>query len=146
MPARKHLLPAVAIGVAAATAMVGAVMAYGDPSAAAIGRQARMSGGRHTAVAAEPAPILKDDRSTGDMSAVFLAAGLRGNNEVQTMAGQTVGDQDGRATAVVQIEGNQVSFAIRWQNINAPTAFRVSQGRPGTNGSVKIDPFRFEPA
>lgn len=53
--------------------------------------------------------------------------------------GPAVGDQDGRATAVVRIKDDQVSYAVRWQNITAPKAFHIHQGAAGTNGGVKVD-------
>lgn len=136
MSVRQHILPAAAIGVAAATALVGAVLAYGDPSAVAIGRGARGPGERHSAIAGDSGP---DGRSAGDAPVVFLAAGLSGTNEVRTTPGFSGGDRDGRATAVVRIEGDQLSYAVRWQNISAPTAFHLHQGGVGVNGAVRID-------
>ncbi|WP_433518674.1 CHRD domain-containing protein [Nonomuraea sp. CA-143628] len=70
-------------------------------------------------------------------SDVYLAASLQGKNEVPA-AGAKVGDKNGGAIAVFRIHGDQVDYAIRWQNIAAPTAFHIHQGKAGKNGDVKI--------
>src|SRR5437763_1622126 len=48
--------------------------------------------------------------------AVFLAAELRGANEVPPA------DPDGRAVEVIRIQNNTVSFAAAWRNISSPQA------------------------
>jgi hypothetical protein len=63
---------------------------------------------------------------------VFLAADLRGGNEVPPA------DPDGRAAVVVRIQGNQVGFALAWRGIAAPTAAHIHIGAAGTNGGVKV--------
>ena len=63
---------------------------------------------------------------------VFLAADLRGRNEVPAA------DPDGRAVAVVRIQGNQVAFALAWRGIAAPTASHIHLGAAGMNGAVKV--------
>ncbi|WP_327590579.1 CHRD domain-containing protein [Nonomuraea sp. NBC_00507] len=77
-----------------------------------------------------PAPA----HASGDE--VYLAAGLRGANEVGTP-----GDADGRSTVVLKISGNEVTFAARWNKIGAPTAGHVHAGAKGANGDVRLEFF-----
>jgi hypothetical protein len=67
---------------------------------------------------------------------VYLAAGLRGANEVGAK-----GDADGRSTVVLKISGNEITFAVRWNEIGAPTAGHVHLGAKGANGDVKLEFF-----
>jgi len=119
MSVRKFVLPVLAAGVAASTVVAGVAFAHDD----------------HPAPTGGQAPGTK----TSGAPAVFLAAGLTGRNEIPVAGGPTVDDPDGRATAVVRIKGDQLSYAVRWQNITAPKAFHIHQGAAGTNGGVKID-------
>lgn len=73
-----------------------------------------------------------------DGEIVYLAASLTGKNEVPAAGGPAVGDRDGRATAVIKIQGDEVSFALRWKNIGTPTAAHIHLGAAGANGGVKI--------
>jgi hypothetical protein len=63
---------------------------------------------------------------------VFLAADLRGRNEVPAA------DPDGRAAVVVRIQGNQVAFALAWRGIAPPTAAHIHVGAAGVNGAVRV--------
>ncbi|MFI6318151.1 CHRD domain-containing protein [Nonomuraea sp. NPDC050556] len=65
---------------------------------------------------------------------VFLVAGLRGANEVGT-----AGDPDGSATVALRVAGDQVSFAIRWDKLDAPKLADIHLGAKGVNGEVKLD-------
>ncbi|TMR26198.1 CHRD domain-containing protein [Nonomuraea zeae] len=67
---------------------------------------------------------------------VYLAAGLRGANEVGAK-----GDADGRSTVVLRISGNDITFAARWNKIGAPTAGHVHLGAKDANGEVKLEFF-----
>lgn len=67
---------------------------------------------------------------------VYLAAGLRGDNEVGVK-----GDADGRSTVVIRISGNEVTFAARWNEIGTPTAGHVHLGAKGVNGDVRLEFF-----
>jgi CHRD domain len=69
---------------------------------------------------------------------VFFAADLSGKNEVGPTGTPGVGDPDGHAIAVVRIQGTQVSFAIAWRNIAAPTAGHIHVGAAGVNGGVVV--------
>lgn len=80
-----------------------------------------------TAQAGSDRPAVSDDE-------VYLAAGLRGANEVGVP-----GDRDGRATAAIRIKGSQVTFALRWNRVAPPTAAHIHLGGRGTNGDVKVD-------
>ncbi|GII91581.1 CHRD domain-containing protein [Sinosporangium siamense] len=66
-------------------------------------------------------------------SEIYLAAGLRGANEVGTL-----GDADGRATAALKISGDKLTFALRWNSIDTPTAAHIHAGDKGVNGAVKV--------
>lgn len=77
-------------------------------------------------------------RGSSSSPAVYFAARLVGANEVPVKGGPAVGDKDGSAYAVIRVSGDQVSYAVRWRNTAAPTAFHIHQGRAGTNGDVKV--------
>ncbi|MDF5752091.1 CHRD domain-containing protein [Spongiactinospora sp. TRM90649] len=68
----------------------------------------------------------------------YFAATLSGRNEVPVKGGPAVGDRDGRAVALFRLHGNKVSYAIRWRNVAAPTAFHIHRGKAGSNGDVKL--------
>ena len=75
--------------------------------------------------------------TTGD--SVYLVAALNGRNEVPGPAGSpAVGDKDGQAVEVLRINGNKLSFAIKWQGIAAPTAAHIHLGVAGKNDAVKV--------
>jgi hypothetical protein len=92
--------------------------------------------GDHGATASTPAVAGSPAAASGP--AVFLGAELTGRNEVPVKGGPAVGDPDGRAIEVLRIQGNQVSFAVSWNKIGAPTASHVHEGADGVNGAVKI--------
>jgi hypothetical protein len=71
----------------------------------------------------------------------FLSAELTGDQEVPLPNGPAVGDQDGKATALVEIKGDRVIFALRWTGIAAPTLGHIHEGRAGVNGAVKVPLF-----
>ncbi|MER6947942.1 CHRD domain-containing protein [Nonomuraea sp. NPDC000554] len=86
-----------------------------------------------SALLATTAPTTAHAASGDD---VYLAAGLRGANEVGVK-----GDADGRATVVIKISGDQVTFAIRWNKIDPPTAGHIHLGAKGSNGDVQLEFF-----
>jgi hypothetical protein len=79
--------------------------------------------GAQAALQASPAPA-------GPM---FFGAELKGANEVPGP-----GDPDGRAVAVVRIQGQQVSYALAWRGLAAVTASHIHIGAAGTPGGVKV--------
>ncbi|SDX03104.1 CHRD domain-containing protein [Amycolatopsis xylanica] len=83
-----------------------------------------------------PAPAPGPADTSG--APVFLAAELSGKNEIPVPGGPKVGDPDGKAVQVIRIQGNQVSFGIKWKNIGAPTAGHIHQGDAKSNGPVKV--------
>jgi hypothetical protein len=115
MAKSKHVL-AVLAGVAAVVA--------GGTAALAHGTQDHVS---QTVPASAPAD-----------AAMFFAAALNGRNEIPVAGGPAVGDPDGQAVELLRIKGNQVSFAIKWKNIGAPTAGHIHVGVSGANGAVQI--------
>lgn len=124
MSIRKFVLPVVATGVAAATALAGAAFAHDEAPPTTPHQH-----GSTTASTSSSTGYT----TTSKEQAVYFAGGLSGKNEVAN------GDPDGSATGVVRIKGDQVSYALRWKNITAPKAFHIHQGVAGTNGGVKID-------
>jgi hypothetical protein len=68
----------------------------------------------------------------------YFAAALNGANEVPGADGKAVGDKDGKATALVRVKGDQVSFAVSWEGTGAPTAAHLHLGGKGANGAVKV--------
>lgn len=64
---------------------------------------------------------------------IYLAAGLRGFNEVGEK-----GDDDGGAFVVVKIHNDQVTFAMRWNDIDLPSGAHIHLGESGVNGDVKV--------
>jgi hypothetical protein len=72
---------------------------------------------------------------------VFFIAQLNGNNEVTADGTRGAGDLDGRATELVRIRGDQLTFAATWTGIGAPVAGHIHQGAAGTNGAVVVPYF-----
>lgn len=72
---------------------------------------------------------------------VFVTANLAGRNEVPTPGGKAVGDPAGHAHVVLRVQGNQLSFAIKWSGLSTPTAGHIHIGPAGQNGSVQIPLF-----
>jgi hypothetical protein len=64
---------------------------------------------------------------------MFFGAELKGANEVPGP-----GDPDGRAVAVVRIQGQQVSYALAWRGLAAVTASHIHIGAAGSAGGVKV--------
>ena len=87
----------------------------------------------------------KDDRASAVRRAkqkpVFLEASLSGANEVPVAGGPAVGDPDGKATGLVRVQGDRVTFAFSWKGISAPTLGHIHQGAAGANGAVKVPLF-----
>ncbi|TWP50336.1 CHRD domain-containing protein [Lentzea tibetensis] len=70
----------------------------------------------------------------------FFSAELDGKQEVPA-AGQKVGDPDGRASALVEIKGDRITFALNWKNTSPLTLGHIHQGAAGQNGPVKVPLF-----
>ncbi|UBU09470.1 CHRD domain-containing protein [Nonomuraea gerenzanensis] len=75
--------------------------------------------------------------SASSSTPVYLAASLAGKNEVPA-PGTKAGDGDGSALAVFRIHGQRVDYAVRWQNVKAPSGFHIHRGAAGENGEVRI--------
>jgi hypothetical protein len=71
----------------------------------------------------------------------FFVAQLNGANEVTATGARGAGDPDGRATELVRIRGDQLTFAVTWSGIGAPVAGHIHQGAAGTNGAVVVPYF-----
>jgi hypothetical protein len=72
---------------------------------------------------------------------VFLQAALAGANEVPVAGGPAVNDPDGRATGLVRVQGDRITFAFSWKGTTAPTLGHIHQGRAGVNGPVVVPLF-----
>lgn len=103
-----------------ALALSGSVLAAGMITAAVVPGAAQAD-----AAATHPAPV-------------YFAAKLTGTNEVPVKGGPAVGDRNGSAFAVFEIDGDRVSYAVRWTGIATPMMFHIHQGKKGKNGDVKI--------
>ncbi|WP_433257741.1 CHRD domain-containing protein [Streptosporangium sp. CA-135522] len=90
-----------------------------------------------SAFIALPAAAGGDDGTAG---ATFFAASLNGANEVPAAGG----DRDGSAVAFLEVDGDEVSFAVEYHGIAAPVAGDLHQGVKGANGNVKISFFAFK--
>ncbi|MBT2208455.1 CHRD domain-containing protein [Actinomadura sp. NEAU-AAG7] len=108
----------IAIPAVSATALV---------AAGATVAAAAMTGGAHAKAPAK--------------QTIFLAASLNGANEVPVNGGPAAGDRDGRAVAVLRVQGDRLWYALRWQDVAAPTAGHLHLGAAGTNGAVKVPLF-----
>ncbi|MGV9304272.1 CHRD domain-containing protein [Nonomuraea sp. NPDC003727] len=78
--------------------------------------------------------------STADEGTVHLVASLLGRNEIPGADG-AVGDLDGRAVEVITIKGSTLTYTVRWQGIDVPTAAHIHAGVAGANGDVKVPLF-----
>ncbi|MGW8380054.1 CHRD domain-containing protein [Streptomyces sp. ODS28] len=67
-----------------------------------------------------------------------FAGSLDGADEVPVPGGPAVGDKDGKALAVMRVQGDRVSFRFTFRGIAAPTAGHVHEGAKGQNGPVRI--------
>ncbi|WP_131742191.1 CHRD domain-containing protein [Actinomadura roseirufa] len=124
MSIRRIVLPAVAAGaLLAAGAGVAAAGITGAPHVPGL-----HGGGEGGTAAGAPA----------DATAVYFAASLNGRNEVPVPGGPAVGDRDGTAIALLRVQGDRLWYALRWQNIAAPTAGHIHLGAAGTNGAIKV--------
>lgn len=126
LTAGRVVLPTAVLGIAAALAL-GTVSTAGAQPGHGSGHS-----GSGQPVAANVAPKPAKGPST------FLAAELTGDQEVPAANGPAVGDSDGKATALVQIKGDRVTFALRWKGITAPTLGHIHEGKAGVNGGVKV--------
>jgi hypothetical protein len=79
--------------------------------------------------------------TTSSEPAVFFAAALNGRNEVPVAGGPATGDKDGQAVGLLRIQGSQLTFAAKWNQIGTPTAAHIHAGKPGTNGAIQVPLF-----
>lgn len=71
----------------------------------------------------------------------FFKADLNGDEEVQEAGGPKVGDDNGSATVWLSVTGRNVTFALSWKGIQAPSAAHIHLGEAGQNGDVKVPLF-----
>jgi hypothetical protein len=121
---------AVALGAAAAVLAITGSAALADPSH-----------GTHTTT-----PATTPAAAPGGEPAVFLSAVLEGRNEIPTPGGPAVDDPNGKAVEVLRIQGDKVSYAIRWQNLGTVSAGHIHQGVTGKNGPIQVPFFAALPA
>ncbi|TYB96880.1 CHRD domain-containing protein [Micromonospora sp. WP24] len=139
-------------------------LALGLSLAAAAGSQATAatpSAGPHASTTTPPmdhdmadmghgAPDVTADRSAAiqraELKPTYFAADMNGLNLVQasgqpSVAGRILGDRDGRATGLVRVQGDRITFALSWENISAPTVGHIHEGDDKVNGPVKVSLF-----
>jgi hypothetical protein len=126
---RRAMLSAVVLGTAGALALALASTAAAEPGH-----------GGHGGSGQPPAPATAAPRPAKGPS-TFLTAELTGDQEVPVPNGPAVADNDGSATALVQIKGDRVTFALRWKGIAAPSLGHIHEGKAGVNGGVKVGLF-----
>ncbi|MEU3985356.1 CHRD domain-containing protein [Streptomyces sp. NPDC026672] len=127
------------VGMIVGSAVAGVVLltaCNGEDGAAAVGSAAQPSTGAAKAVGEAAETIGK--YGADKPGAQFFASVLTGDNEVQVEGKPPVGDKDGRAVALMRVQGDEVSFAFAWTGIGAPTMAHIHQGVRGVNGDVKI--------
>jgi hypothetical protein len=66
----------------------------------------------------------------------YYSATLTGANELPP-----AGDPNGRAKALVRIDGSQVTFAFSWKGVATPTMAHVHQAAAGVDGPVVVPLF-----
>jgi len=91
-----------------------------------------------TESASPPTKSLSSAIDRSRQKPVFLQAELTGANEVPVAGKPAVGDPDGSATGLVEIQGDKVTFAFSWKKITAPTLAHIHAGVAGVNGDVKV--------
>lgn len=83
--------------------------------------------------------------AAGDSEPAFLATAMSGHNEVPVQGGAAAGDPDGRATALLELRGDRLTYTLTWENIGAPTAAHLHVGAAGVNGPVAVMLFAGRP-
>ena len=81
-----------------------------------------------TESASPPTKSLSSAIDRSRQKPVFLQAELTGANEVPVAGKPAVGDPDGSATGLVEIQGDKVTFAFSWKKITAPTLAHIHAG------------------
>ncbi|MEB3966765.1 CHRD domain-containing protein [Streptomyces kunmingensis] len=90
-------------------------------------------------VTAATLPATADAGLRAGGNGTLLATSLDGANEVPVEGGPAVGDMDGAALEFVQVEGDQVSVAVKWCDTGRPTMLHIHEGVRGVNGGIKVD-------
>jgi hypothetical protein len=67
-----------------------------------------------------------------------LFAVLLGGNEVSDEGQANVGDPNGVGSATVLVAGTTLCFGLTVNNLDAPTAAHIHQGRAGVNGPIVV--------
>ncbi|MFS8198468.1 CHRD domain-containing protein [Streptomyces sp. CWNU-52B] len=107
----------------------------GAGSPAAAGGHAS-TGTEHTGGGDTAQGVGRWDKNKAD--AAFFGSVLDGASEVPVEGGPAVGDKDGKALALMRIQGDQVSYAFTFTGTETPTLGHLHKGVKGVNGDVKI--------
>jgi hypothetical protein len=83
-------------------------------------------------------PAQAHDHGTTAARPVAITAADLPHFFAASLSGQGVADPDGAGSALVVVQGSQVTFAVSWRNIPAPTAAHIHRGVAGTNGPVVV--------
>lgn len=151
MSKSRFVLPLAVIAVVVSLTIAAVVLAKvnqpgsGNPWKAGLGSVDRpdMNGDEHAGHGGDKGPtepvIVQAAPNRNDVS--FFRAKLSGDEEVQEQGGPKVGDDNGSATVWVRVTGKEVTFALSWKGIQAPTAAHFHLGKAGQNGDVKVPLF-----
>ncbi|MFE9685183.1 CHRD domain-containing protein [Streptomyces sp. NPDC006285] len=134
-------------GMIAASVVVGAFLLTacdGEDAATGVGTGTGGSpAGGHASAGTEHGAGSDEARGAGRWDknrpdAAFFGSVLDGSAEVPVEGGPAVGDKDGRALALMRIQGDQVSYAFTFTGTGTPTLGHLHKGAKGVNGEVKI--------
>jgi Protein of unknown function (DUF3455)/CHRD domain len=106
------------IGAVLAAATASGTLAVSAPAASAV---------------TSPAGITVPGQSAG--APAVLVASLEGRNEV------TGGARDGQALELIGLQGDTLSYTVRWRGIGIPTEAAIHAGGPGVDGPVVVPLF-----
>lgn len=120
------------------SAVVAGALLVGAAGAPAVADDHAGHSGAATVSSSAPTRLTSVSASAPAMS---LIAQLDGAQEVPAPNGPAVGDQDGKAVALIKVKGDRITFALTWNGIDTPTLGHIHEGKAGTNGAVKVGLF-----
>lgn len=135
------VLPAAVLGLTAALALGTASIASAHPDSGSTHGDSEHGHGGPGPSDYGQAAMHKATPKPAKGPSTFLTAELSGDQEVPTPNGPAVGDKDGKASALVEVKGDRVIFALQWKGIAAPTLGHIHEGQAGVNGGVKVPLF-----
>ncbi len=138
----RRLVAALALGTAGVLAAGAATPAAAANIAIAHGPDSvPMPGMDHGSMPMTGTPAAQPATNPAKGPSTFLTAELTGAQEVPVPGGPAVGAPKGKASALVVVKGDRVTFGLTWQGISAPTLGHIHEGKAGVNGAVKVGLF-----